>query len=103
MKVQVKIVIALVALAVIVVPAAAVAHPGHTKNSSSMPHSSARSHAEKQCRQERSRLGKDRFDNTYAPNGNGKNAFGKCVSQKAQQQEQQGSSGSGGGSDTSSS
>jgi hypothetical protein len=36
-----------------------------------------------QCRAEQQSLGDDAFNQKYAANSNGKNAFGKCVSQKA--------------------
>lgn len=97
MKVPLRIVLAFVSLAAGVVPAAALAHgkaqnaPGHNKSTttSSSSQSSAtpspRSRAEKQCRQERTALGTSTFDKTYGTNGNGKNAFGRCVSHRTQQ------------------
>jgi hypothetical protein len=104
MKLPLRIVIAIVVMAVGILPAAALAHPGHghsqsapghNKNSSSTSTStssssnpSPRSQAEKQCRQERSTDGKATFDKTYGTNSNGKNAFGKCVSHRTRQNQQ---------------
>ena len=51
--------------------------------------SSAKTSAEKQCRSERTAMGAQTFRDTYGTNKNKKNAFGKCVSQKAKAQEQQ--------------
>jgi hypothetical protein len=98
MKVSIRTVIAIVVLAVGIVPAAALAHPGRgsgrsqgarerTKSTSATSTRSARSQAEKQCRQERATLGKDTFDKTYGTNRNGRNAFGKCVSRRTRQDE----------------
>jgi hypothetical protein len=42
--------------------------------------------AAQQCRAERSQIGKDAFTSKYGSNKNKKNAFGKCVSQKAKAQ-----------------
>jgi hypothetical protein len=39
------------------------------------------------CKQQLKTMGADRFRATYAPNGSGENAFGKCVSQHAQKDE----------------
>jgi hypothetical protein len=47
--------------------------------------SSAHSTAEKQCRQERTSMGKTSFDQTYGTNSNRSNAFGKCVSHRNSQ------------------
>jgi hypothetical protein len=44
--------------------------------------------AARQCRAERAQLGKDAFDNKYGTNRNKRNAFGRCVSQKAKAQQQ---------------
>jgi hypothetical protein len=99
MKVRVRIAIALIALAVGVLPAVALAHghshgnsqnaAGHNKSSgtgsSSTTMPTPRSQAEKQCRQERTTLGKSAFDQTYGTNKNGKNAFGKCVAHRTKQ------------------
>jgi hypothetical protein len=62
------------ALALAVVPATALAGG-----------SSAHSTAEKQCRQERTMMGKTVFAQTYGTNKDGKNAFGKCVSHRTRQ------------------
>jgi hypothetical protein len=75
----------------------------HERSSSQKTESSevkAEENAAKQCRSEQS-SDPAAFRTKYGTNHNGHNAFGKCVSQKAQQQEQQ--SGSGGGSGSSSS
>jgi hypothetical protein len=99
MKIPMRIVIAIVALAVGTVPAAAFASghgnhghsqnaPGHNKSTTSgsgSGSSSARSQAQKQCRQERASMGEATFDKTYGTNKNGKNAFGKCVSHRSSQ------------------
>jgi hypothetical protein len=101
MKFQLRIAVAIIALAVCALPASALAHahgksqnaPGHTKSQSAPGHhksgttppSTARSQAEKQCRQERATLGKATFDQTYGTNKSGKNAFGKCVAHRTQQ------------------
>jgi hypothetical protein len=101
MKMPLRIAIAVVALAVGVLPASALANshghshgksqsaPGHNKSSSSSSTSTtttnAGNQAQKQCRQERTTLGKSTFDQTYGTNKNGKNAFGKCVAHRTQQ------------------
>jgi hypothetical protein len=86
-----RLIIVMVALAVGILPAAALANghggnsqnaPGHNKSSSS---GSARSQAQKQCRQERTSMGEATFEKTYGTNKNGKNAFGKCVSHRTKQ------------------
>jgi hypothetical protein len=89
MKIPLRIVIAIVALALGIVPAAALANgegnsqnaPGHTKSQSS----NARSQAQKQCRQERTAMGTATFDKTFGTDKNGKNAFGKCVAHRTHQ------------------
>jgi hypothetical protein len=95
MKFQLRIAVAIVALAACALPASALAHshgksqsaPGHNKTGSSVTTTTPtpRSQAEKQCRQERTTLGKTTFDQTYGTNKNGKNAFGKCVAHRTQQ------------------
>jgi hypothetical protein len=40
--------------------------------------------AQQQCRAERTQMGKDAFAQTYGTNKNRRNAFGKCVSKRAQ-------------------
>ena len=47
--------------------------------------STARSAAEKQCRQEQTTMGKATFKQTYGTNANRSNAFGKCVSHRTSQ------------------
>ena len=48
----------------------------------------ARKNASQQCREERS-ANPEAFSTKYGTNRNGKNAFGKCVSQKARENKQQ--------------
>jgi FtsZ-interacting cell division protein ZipA len=43
----------------------------------------AKRHAQRECRAERETTGREAFRLKYGTNENGKNAFGKCVSQKA--------------------
>jgi hypothetical protein len=45
--------------------------------------------AAKQCKAERQEAGAEAFAEQYGTNGNKKNAFGKCVSQKAQEDEEE--------------
>jgi hypothetical protein len=95
LKVPIRIVIAIVALAVGIIPATALAHGhanghsqsalGHNNSTSSTSMPSPRSQAEKQCRQERTTMGKATFGETYGTDKNGKNAFGKCVSHRTKQ------------------
>jgi hypothetical protein len=60
--------------------------PGHAiSKSGSKSSSSTRSTAEKQCRTQRSSMGKSAFDALYGTNHNQRNAFGKCVSKKQSQ------------------
>jgi hypothetical protein len=47
--------------------------------------STAKSNAQKQCREERTAMGAQTFRDTYGTNKNKKNAFGKCVSHRTQQ------------------
>jgi hypothetical protein len=58
-------------------PAVATAHRGNAP--------SARSMAEKQCRQERAAMGKASFAEAYGTNRKHSNAFGKCVSHRRHQ------------------
>ena len=44
--------------------------------------STAKSNAQKQCREERTAMGTQTFRDTYGTNKNKKNAFGKCVSHR---------------------
>jgi hypothetical protein len=60
------------ALAMLVTPASAVA-------------GTAKSDAQKQCRQERTAMGTQTFRDTYGTNKNKRNAFGKCVSHRTHQ------------------
>src|SRR3954466_6744910 len=62
------------ALAMLVTPVSAVA-------------GTAKSDAQKQCRQERTAMGTQTFRDTYGTNGNKKNAFGKCVSKRTSKNE----------------
>ena len=45
--------------------------------------------AAKECKAERAELGAEAFAEQYGTNANKKNAFGKCVSQKAQEDEEE--------------
>jgi hypothetical protein len=45
----------------------------------------AQSNAAKECRAERAAMGAQAFADRYGANGNGRNAFGKCVSGKARE------------------
>ena len=47
------------------------------------PSSTDQSNAAKECKALRTAMGKVNFANTYGTNENKKNAYGKCVSQKA--------------------
>ena len=72
MKVANRMVLAVAVLALAAAPAAAVADGS--------PQS-----AEKQCRQERTAMGKALFDQTYGTNHDRRNAFGRCVSHRSRQ------------------
>ena len=52
---------------------------------SAAPSGKDRSNAARECRAERSAMGVENFRNKYGTNRNRRNAFGKCVSQKAKQ------------------
>jgi hypothetical protein len=89
MKVPMRLIIVMVALAVGILPAGALANGhgnGHNKSTTSGSSSgSARSQAQKQCREERAKMGEATFEKTYGTNKNGKNAFGKCLSHRTNQ------------------
>lgn len=79
MRVGSRIAVAATSLTFVGVPAVALANgPGDEGGS-------FRSNPAKQCRTERSMLGKSRFDEMYGTNENHRNAFGKCVSKHARQ------------------
>jgi hypothetical protein len=68
-----RIVVAVGAAAALAVPAVAVGHPTRTD----------RTNAAKECKAERSAIGRVPFAALYDTNTNKKNAFGKCVSSRA--------------------
>jgi hypothetical protein len=49
----------------------------------------ARRNAAQECREERETSGRDKFADDHGTNDNKRNAFGKCVSEKAKEHEQQ--------------
>ena len=61
------------------------AAPAMALADSGSPSPSARSAAEKQCRQQRTAMGSAVFAQTYGTNQNRSNAFGKCVSHRSSQ------------------
>ena len=76
------------ALFCLAVPAALAVPPaGHSQQSGDSAPNPAQL-----CAEQLRTMGAANFQSTYAPNGNGKNAFGKCVSKSAKEQ---GSSSSG--------
>ena len=81
----------LVAVLVFAVPAALAAPPDGKGPQKDKPakaasaQSQATQNAAKQCKAERQSMGAEAFANEYGTNANKRNAFGKCVSQKAKQ------------------
>ena len=75
----------LIALFALAVPAAFAAPPdGKGKPESSATTQSSTSSPAKLCKEQRSTMGTANFQSTYAPNGNGRSALGKCVSRQTQ-------------------
>ena len=84
-----------IALFLLAVPAAVAVPPegkGNTKAKPAQAQGASQSNnAAKLCKAERGTTSASReaFANKYGTNGNKRNAFGKCVSQKAKQREQE--------------
>jgi hypothetical protein len=99
MKVGSKIALATSVAALVALPAAAVANPGHGQSGNppglakshqhkSQGHGTSKLTAERQCRAQLTAMGRSTFDMTFAGTGtnkNKRNAFGKCVSKMASQ------------------
>jgi hypothetical protein len=79
-----KRILVLAVLLALAAPAAFAAPPaGKGKPETSSSSASGQSPAAL-CKQQLKTMGASNFQSTYAPNGNGKNAFGKCVSHQSQ-------------------
>ena len=85
-----KKLLALAALLAIAAPAAFAAPPAVKETSESNASSSSGQGPAALCKEQLRTMGEANFRATYGPNGNGKNAFGKCVSREAQQSEDNG-------------
>jgi hypothetical protein len=81
-----KMLLTITALFALAVPVALLAAPpdGRGKPEKAAI-SQATDNAAKQCKAERQSMGAEPFANRYGTNANKRNAFGKCVSQKAKQ------------------
>jgi hypothetical protein len=80
-----KKLLVLVALLALAAPTAFAAPPAGKGNQSGSEATSSGQGPAALCKEQLRTMGLQNFQSTYAPSGNGKNAFGKCVSRQNQQ------------------